>query len=215
MFLESKFTSKSSKTEEPERRGDSGEPPLFAPRKKTVKELEPGNLFKDSEKTGSLKGSKKTENALVPTVNDARDASSSVTNKADPQVSPTLPEQDTSKAGAKTSFMGLKWKTTQPNRLKKPKSGSTPSMSQDDVEDVSCDQGRFLQESPEPKAGRLQCPFFRFRSKNVVLDDGAAQSSAKQSAVSLVTNASGQQQTSRRSEGHKKDKFWSRVIFPS
>ncbi|KAH7967876.1 hypothetical protein HPB52_003727 [Rhipicephalus sanguineus] len=136
----------------------------------------------------------------------------------------------------KSSFLGIRWKLSQSNKMKKHKSAdSTHSASShpDDQEELGDECGggtggsgatvRFM-ESPEPKSGRLQCPFFRFRAKNVGIEEGFAQAgSGKSAPVALAATgtgagiASGQTEAtpSRRSDTRKKDKFWSRVIFPS
>ncbi|KAH9373190.1 hypothetical protein HPB48_004935 [Haemaphysalis longicornis] len=78
------------------------------------------------------------------------------------------------KAAGKTSFLGLRWKVSQSsNKTRKAKS-DWPHSQQDDHDEYSGGSVRFL-ESPEPKAGKLQCPFFRFRGKNAGIDDGLAQ----------------------------------------
>ncbi|XP_077520447.1 guanylate cyclase soluble subunit beta-1-like [Amblyomma americanum] len=138
-------------------------------------------------------------------------------------------EQDMSKAatGGKTSFLGLRWKLSQPHKGKKHKNDpAQPSPQQDDNDNCSGESTgavRFL-ESPEPKAGRLQCPFFRFRAKNVGIDETFSQaSSGKAVPVALAPTGAGagigagQQEATpaRRTDARKKDKFWSRVIFPS
>lgn len=127
------------------------------------------------------------------------------------------------KAAGKTSFLGLRWKVSQSsNKTRKAKS-DWPHSQQDDHDEYSGGSVRFL-ESPEPKAGKLQCPFFRFRGKNAGIDDGLAQASGGKNVPPALASAGaaggaavGQQDTtpSRRADGRKKDKFWSRVIFPS
>ncbi|KAH6936779.1 hypothetical protein HPB50_021522 [Hyalomma asiaticum] len=136
----------------------------------------------------------------------------------------------------KTSFLGIKWKLSQSNKMKKHKStdsAHSTSSHADDHEDVGGECGggtggsgatvRFM-ESPEPKSGRLQCPFFRFRAKNVGIEEGFPQGgSGKTVPVALAPSGTGpgigtgQTETtpSRRTDVRKKDKFWSRVIFPS
>nr|XP_037276525.1 LOW QUALITY PROTEIN: guanylate cyclase soluble subunit beta-1-like [Rhipicephalus microplus] len=136
----------------------------------------------------------------------------------------------------KSSFLGIRWKLSQTNKMKKHKSAdSTHSTSShpDDHEELGGVCGgvaggtggtvRFM-ESPEPKPGRLQCPFFRFRAKNVGIEEGFAQAgSGKSAPVALAAAGAGpgiapgqtEATPSRKSETRKKDKFWSRVIFPS
>ncbi|KAL1431390.1 hypothetical protein MTO96_014242 [Rhipicephalus appendiculatus] len=165
----------------------------------------------------------------------------SIANSADSHDLPhaSKGEHDSASKGTgsgKSSFLGIRWKLSQTNKMKKHKSAdSTHSTSShpDDHEELGGECGggaggtgatvRFM-ESPEPKSGRLQCPFFRFRAKNVGIEEGFGQASSGKSApVALAATGAGpgigtgqtEATPSRRSDTRKKDKFWSRVIFPS
>ncbi|XP_042145635.1 guanylate cyclase soluble subunit beta-1-like [Ixodes scapularis] len=201
MFIESRFTNKSTKIGEQQQptTADGSESPLFAPRQKATDPTQHAVKYvhKDSGTIRQASGVAAQDNPSPNSVDSLG-----------------LPWQDQASAkSGNRSFMGLRWK--QPNRIKghdskKPNSSSAPSVAADDSEDASEDHS-FKQESPEPKPGRLQCPFFRFRARTSGLDD--AQCSSK--PTSLGSNAGSTQDSSRRVEGRKKDKFWSRVIFPS
>ncbi|CAN8005910.1 unnamed protein product [Ixodes hexagonus] len=203
MFIESRFTNKSTRLsdqQQPPIRGDGAESPLFAPRQKATGSAPHGITYvhRDSGTTRQASGVAVQDNPSP--------------NGADSLGQPCH-DQESVKSGNR-SFMGLRWK--QPSKVKgqdpmKPNSCPAPPVAADDSEETSGDQSRFLQESPEPKPGRLQCPFFRFRARTTGLED--VQGTSK--PASLVSNPGSTQDTPRRAEGRKKDKFWSRVIFPS
>ncbi|XP_065303181.1 guanylate cyclase soluble subunit beta-1-like isoform X4 [Dermacentor albipictus] len=247
MFINSSLPAKSTESEAAtavNAKRNNAEP-LFKPRKNNLTSC-PFQAGKPDEKRTPIAQSAASAppvatNATTEIVNAREDASADFLaySAADSHEPPPALKDGHDHAtkgtgGGKASFLGIRWKLSQPNKMKKHKScDSTHSTSShpDDHEDLSGESGgaaggaavRFS-ESPEQKSGRLQCPFFRFRAKNVGIEEGFAQAgSGKTVPIALTATGAGaaistaQTETtpSRRTDGRKKDKFWSRVIFPS
>ncbi|XP_064481531.1 guanylate cyclase soluble subunit beta-1-like isoform X2 [Ornithodoros turicata] len=127
----------------------------------------------------------------------------------------TSPEEQ-EHASTKASFLNVKWRASQAARQKSKNDKKNGSFENADSEpqsarESSLELSRLQQESPEPKPSRLQCPFFRFRSKTTTEEPGHPSNSKVIPVVAAVP----QVQEVKKNDGKKKEKFWSRVIFPS
>ncbi|KAH7955181.1 hypothetical protein HPB49_025028 [Dermacentor silvarum] len=145
-------------------------------------------------------------------------------------------ETDASKppSGSKSSFFGFTWSLPQGSKQKKTDTHSSRSASPQAIRENrgDCAGKAYAMESVGSDAGRQHCPFFRFRSKGAGRQEELADSGrCSQTAEGEVAptdrtegRVSGGQQdrapnspsTSHRgADVRRKEKFWSRVVFPS
>ncbi|XP_050039223.1 guanylate cyclase soluble subunit beta-1-like [Dermacentor andersoni] len=145
-------------------------------------------------------------------------------------------ETDASKpaAGSKSSFFGFSWSLPQGSKQKKVDMHSSRSASPQAIREDrgDCAGKAHATESVGADAGRQHCPFFRFRSKGAGRQEELADSGrCSQTAGAEVEPTAGTEgrvsggqldrtpnspsTSHRETDVRRKEKFWSRVIFPS